>query len=329
MSDQRMRFSLLGHPVRHSLSPVLHVTAMRAMGLPHVYSAVDVASVNSLRRLVQEIRRGTLAGANVTAPYKRAVLEMADEVSPIASEVGAANLLIRTSGGRVLADNTDVDALLAVLGELRPRTTRAAVIGAGGAALAAVAACKRFGFPVVGVTTRSWVDSAATHETETAAALRALGGLTSPWPSLTSAALPTGKASQVLRLQWTELAAQADLVIQATSAGSLGGDPGEPVVSIVPWVQLPKHAVCLDLIYRPAETPFLLAAKRHGLRAENGLSMLVRQAEVSVARWLGIEPPAGVMRAAAERALASAEAATDPAGAPPVGGPPEGGSGRG
>jgi shikimate dehydrogenase len=303
--DRRLRFSLLGHPVRHSLSPVLHVTAMRAMGLPHVYSAVDVASVNSLRRLVQEIRRGTLAGANVTAPYKRAVLDMVDEATPIAQEVGAANLLLRSPGGRVVADNTDVEALVSVLERLAPRKTRAAVIGAGGAGLAAVAACKRFGIAVVGVTTRSWSDSSATHETATAEQVRALGGLTSPWPSLTSAALPTGKASQVLRLQWTELAARADLVIQATSAGSVSGDPGESVVSIVPWAQLPKHAVALDVVYRPTETPFLRTAASKGLRTENGLSMLIRQAELSVMRWLGFEPPEGVMRGAAERALAS------------------------
>jgi shikimate 5-dehydrogenase len=129
-----------------------------------------------------------------------------------------------------------------------------------------------------------------------------MGALTMPWPRIDEPAT-SGKLSQALRLQWSELAAGADLVIQATSAGMAGGDPGEDVSGIVPWARLPPHAIAYDVVYNPRTTPFLRAARERGLTAVDGLGMLVRQAGLSIQLWTGQAPPLERMRQAAEEAL--------------------------
>ena len=154
-------FALLGHPVRHSVSPAIHGAAHFALRLPHVYTAIDVPNEAALARVVQDLRNGALGGANVTVPYKRKAIELSDVIGPSAEEVGAANVLCRDSQGRVVAHNTDVDALVAELEQAlagRPKR-RAIVIGSGGAGLAAMIALKRLDFPVIGATSRSWSTS--------------------------------------------------------------------------------------------------------------------------------------------------------------------------
>lgn len=302
---EKLRFSLLGHPVRHSVSPAMQTAAFRAIGLPHSYTAIDVPTSTGLRRMVGEIRRGAIAGANVTLPYKRTVLEMVDDVAPSAAEVGGANVLSRSPEGRVVAHNTDAEALATELTELgmAERAGCAVVLGAGGAGLAAVAACKRLGFKIIGVTTRSWLGTESVYESQAAEQVRALGALTSPWP-VGDNATPSGKASGVLRMQWGEFAAMADLIVQATSAGMAGADPGEDLIAVVPWKRLAARPLIYDMVYNPPVTPFLQEASNHGLRAEGGLGMLIRQAALSFTLWTGFPASLNVLRTAADEALA-------------------------
>jgi shikimate dehydrogenase len=309
MTD-RLRFALFGHPVRHSASPAIHGAALRTLGLPHGYSAIDVPSEASLRRLVGEIRRGAFHGVNITLPYKRTVLQMVDEVARSAADVGAANVLCRTADARVVAHNTDVDALFHELAALigQRRRSRAVVLGAGGAGLAAVAACRRLGFPVIGITSRSWRGTEAVYESESGQLARRLGALTMPWPGEQAALPPSGKASQVLRMQWSEFALTADLIVQATSAGMLGGPPGEDAAAVVRWSLLPATAAAYDVVYNPPETVFLREARARGLDSAGGLGMLVRQAGTSLTLWTGEPAPLDAMRAAAVEALAGGSA---------------------
>lgn len=307
------RYALLGHPVAHSVSPRMFTAALGVLGGRDVYTAMDLASEADLRAAIEDLRSGALRGANVTLPYKQTVLGLVDEVAPSAQEVGAANLLT-VRDGRVTAHNTDVDALVAEIASLwidqRPYA-RAAVVGGGGAALAAIAACRRLGFELVCATSRSWSNSEAMDASASAARVRALGVLTTLWPGDSHAPVTErSKASQELRLPWSELVAEADCVIQATSAGMHGGARGEDVAAVVPWERLPPHALIYDVVYTPPVTPFLAAARQHGLRAVGGLGMLVRQAEAALAMWTGNDAPRDVMREAAEVALAgrSAEA---------------------
>jgi shikimate dehydrogenase len=274
-----------------------------ALGLPHLYTAIDVPTAAGLARLVDDLRTGSLAGCNVTIPYKQTVLDHADERAESAAEVGAANVLT-VARGRVTAHNTDAEALARDIDAVeagRPRL-RAAIIGAGGAGLAALVACRRLGFNLVCVTSRSWTNTEIMFESPAAQKARALGALPAPWPQPDDASAG-GKASQALRLQWRELVSQADCVIQATSAGMLGADPGEDVAAMVAWDQLPPHALAYDVVYNPRVTPFLRAARARKLVAMDGLGMLVRQAALAISLWTGREPPLDRMRKAAEEAL--------------------------
>lgn len=300
----RLRFSLLGHPVRHSVSPPMCAAGFAALGLPYVYTAIDVPTEAGLARILDDLRAGILSGCNVTVPYKRTVFLAADERAPSAAAASAANVLVRTREGRLVAHNTDAEALAQDLGplvETRPRR-RVAIIGGGGAALAALVACQKLGYPLVCMTSRSWASSEAVLEIESAKTARAMGALTLAWPNKEEGA-PTGKISQAMRLQWHELVSGADCVIQATSAGMTGGDPGEDVSGVVPWARMGADTVAYDVVYNPRVTPFLREAKAHGLVASDGLGMLVHQAALSIGLWTGRTPPLDRMREAAEAAL--------------------------
>jgi shikimate dehydrogenase len=283
--------------------------AFTALGLPHLYTAIDVPNEAGLPRIMDDLRSGLLAGCNVTLPYKRAVLALADVQAESAREAGAANVLAVDPQGRIVAHNTDAEALaqdlellLSPPGAAPSPRLRAAIIGAGGAGLAAIAACRRLGFKVVCLTSRSWTNTETVYDAPAARVARSLGALTAPWPRPDETA-PSGKLSQALRLQWSELVAHADCIVQATSAGMTGGDPGEDVSSVVAWDRLPPHAVAYDVVYNPRVTPFLRAARARGLVAADGLGMLVRQAALAITIWTGRSPPLDRMRRAAEDAL--------------------------
>ncbi len=261
------RFAVIGDPVAHSKSPAMHMAAFRALGLPHTYEAMRVTAAE-LPGVVAALRDGRLDGLNVTVPHKRAALALADAIA--APGLTAANTLVRTAEGRVVAHNTDVPALAEELrllaGPAAPwASRRALVLGSGGAALAAVSALRSLGALDVVVRARRPGDAVAP-----------------PW------APSPGSEAKTLA------------VVQATSAGMTGADPGDAVASVVAWEALPPDAVALDLVYAPPETPFLRAAATRGLRRANGLGMLARQGALAFALWLGVEAPLGIMQAALE-----------------------------
>lgn len=286
-----LRFAVLGHPVAHSLSPAMHRAAFRALGLPHEYEAIDVVDKAALRDRLDEIRRGRLAGANVTVPHKVAVMAMVDEVDRTASEVGAANTIAR-EGNRLVAYNTDVSGLLSHLGEVGlARVGLGCVIGAGGAAMAAVVALKSMGASRIALTSRSFAESRGMAASERAEKLSALGAELHPF-------LPADEGGS-----FADACARADVIVQASSAGMRGIGSGESVAGLVPWGRLRESTLAYDLVYDPVETPFLQSARRAGLRAENGLGMLVYQGAHAFSRWLKLVPDVAVMHAAAKSVI--------------------------
>lgn len=289
-------FILIGHPVGHSVSPAIHEAAYEALGLTGCrYVAVDCPARAAVAEQVERIRRGEIAGANVTIPWKRAVLEMVDEAEGSARDTGAANVLRRCARtARVIAHNTDVPALAAELRSGRKRARRAAVIGSGGAALAAVAACRAIGVETITVVARRF-DSrvlASAHLVPEAAAFRALGARPVPWPD--------GEGFSGV---WGAAAVNSDLIVQATSAGMKGAGSGDAVRDIVPWEALSEDVFAYDLVYNPPVTPFLEAASAAGVSCSGGLGMLVGQAARALELWLELQAPSEAMRRAAERAL--------------------------
>ncbi|HVY28661.1 MAG TPA: shikimate dehydrogenase [Polyangiaceae bacterium] len=288
-----MKFGLIGHPVAHSLSPVIQRAAYRELGVSHEYTLLDCPAESDVERVAASLRSGELSGVNVTIPWKRKAFALADEHSSLAAQLQVANVLA-PSGSRLVAHNTDA---LALEGEFRElvATPRAIVLGSGGAAPAVVAACRAAGIRELFVSARRFDAAKPQSDWPSAGELAGLGAKLLAWPESNPAA----------RADFEQACAGAGLVVQCTSAGMHGADSGEPIAALVPWASLPPNALAYDVIYAPLETPFLRVAREAGRRTRHGLSMLVGQAALSVEIWLGQRPPLEPLLQAALAELAS------------------------
>jgi shikimate dehydrogenase len=245
-----------------------------------------------VERVLEQLRRGQLAGVNVTIPWKRQAFAAADQRSALAERLGVANVLANEAG-RVVAHNTDALALEA---EFKRLVTgrRAVVLGSGGAVPAVIAACQAAGVVDVAVTARRFLPDKARAEWPGKAELERLGAALLVWPESGAAA----------RQAFAAAVGEAALLVQCTSAGMEGADSGEALSALVPWSELPADALAYDLIYAPLETPFLRAARQAGRRTAHGLHMLVGQAQLAIEIWLGQRPAAEPLLEAALAALA-------------------------
>ncbi|MDE2334350.1 MAG: shikimate dehydrogenase [Rhodospirillales bacterium] len=256
------RAFVIGHPIAHSRSPMLHGYWLRRYRIDATYERRDV-SPSQLADFVAEFRREGWAGCNVTVPHKTAIVPHLDRLDETAVAVGAVNTLW-WEAGELVGGNTDASGFLANLDERVPgwdrRAGHAVLLGAGGAARAAIVGLRQRGFSVA-IFNRS---------RDTAAALAAHFG--------------EGVAARDL----PELAAAlagADLLINATSLGM----SGQPAL-VLDLASLPDHAIVHDVVYAPLETALLRAAAARGLRTVDGLGMLLHQATPGFRRWFATEP---------------------------------------
>jgi shikimate dehydrogenase len=264
---------VIGDPVAHSLSPALHNAAFAALGLDWVYVAFPVPRGRATEAVAAVPALG-LAGFNVTMPHKEDVASACDELTPEAAALRSVNTVVALPDGRTLGDSTDGPGFLDALAEegIAVAGQPVLVLGAGGAARAVVLALGRAGAAVTVAARRP--DAA-----ESAAAL-APGAPAVPLV----AADPSGFA----------------VVVNATPLGMSGGDP----LPVDPDALHAGQAV-IDLVYHPADTPLLTAARARGARAVNGLGMLLHQAARSFNLWTGESAPLEAMRTAVTAALAA------------------------
>ncbi len=270
---------VVGEPIEHSLSPLIHNAWLAVAGIDAAYVAFPVPS-DRFGPFVEGLRGGVLAGLNVTAPFKRQALDLADRASPAARRAGSANLLCFPADGQVIADNTDGQGLLDALDAAAPdrhRAGAAAILGAGGAARAAAAALLDSGAASVQLFARSG---------EKAVAVAADLG-----PGASGAVLEEAEAAMP----------SAALLVNATPAGALDSALTQHLVD-----RLAGDAVVMDMIYRPLVTALLQVAARRGLRVVDGLAMLIAQAAPSFATFFGRPPPPLDVRALALAGLAEA-----------------------
>lgn len=255
---------VVGRPVRHSLSPLIHNAWIEAAGLDAAYVAFEVAG-EEFASFIQGLRGGSIAGLNVTLPYKAEALALADESDEAARAAGAANLLLFHADGRMEARNTDGVGLLAAFAEQAPRfdvsTGPIAVLGAGGAAQGAVSALLAARAPEVRIVNR-------TRERADALAAR--------FPDR-AIAFALGAAREAL--------AGAAAIVNATSAGLNGeGDLDLPLDAA-------PGAVVMDMVYKPLRTALLRKAAAAGHPIVDGLAMLIGQAVPSFEALFGRAPP--------------------------------------
>lgn len=270
---------VVGQPISHSLSPVLHNAWLAAAGIDGVYVAFAPRAETFTAFVEGQRGGGAIRGVNVTVPFKEAALAAADEASARARLAGAANLLVFDTDGKIRADNTDGLGLLGAFEAQAPGFDPSAgpvvVLGAGGAARGAVAALLLAGAPEVRVLNRT-LAKAQTLAID-------LGAKVTPRALADAGAAFAGVTA----------------VVNATAAGMT---PGQGLD--VPLDATPSDAVVMDMFYKPLETPFLKQAKDLGRRTVDGLEMLVRQAIPSFEALYGAPPPADVdVRALALKVL--------------------------
>jgi len=260
---------LIGNPVAHSRSPAILNAAYREAGLNWVYVAFPVPN----RRggdAVKAARALGLAGLTVTMPHKADAAWACDELTPDASALGAINVVIVRDDGRLAGSSTDGEGFVRAVRDegFDPAGTDVLVAGAGGAGRAIVLALGGAGARVtVAARRRDAADAAA--------------GL-----------VPGGKGAALADVDPGVFA----LVVNATPLG-MQGEPGPVAVD-----RLNPGQLVVDTVYHPMETPFLAAARARGIRAANGLGMLVHQAALAFELWTGVDAPLAVMRTAATEA---------------------------
>ncbi|MFL5749276.1 MAG: shikimate dehydrogenase family protein [Chloroflexota bacterium] len=264
------RVALIGKPLRRRHSQVMHDAAFDAAGIDgrYVLMELDAADVPGA---VAAARESEWLGLGVTAPYKRVVAGLVDEVEPDAEAIGAVNNVVRTDNGRLVGFNSDAPGFRAGVEVAMGRPlagASVAVAGAGGAAHAVVHACVAVGARRVTIGNRS---------AEAARALAKRFGVE-------GGALDGSDFAGALQ--------SADLAVNATTVGMV--DAG----ITIDVARLPARATVFDLVYVPAETPLLAAARGRGLRAANGSEMLIQQAAIAFERWTGVGGMADVMRVA-------------------------------
>lgn len=265
---------IIGWPIAHSLSPVMHNAAFAALGLDWSFVPFAVPP-ERLAEAVRGLSALGVAGFNVTIPHKVAIMPLLDRISPEAELIGAVNV-VDNRDGVMTGYNTDGIGLLAALKEgfgFEPAGKSVLVLGAGGAARAAAAALGSAGASRIALANRSL---------ESAAGLaRAL-----------KARLP-GTAFDVQEL--AALAERAfledfDLIVNTTSVGMAGDAfPGLSLAGLKPGLAV------YDMVYAPPVTPLMKEAEACGVPSANGLGMLVAQGEAAFAIWTGSTPPRGCM----------------------------------
>lgn len=282
MSGSAPKACVIGHPIAHSISPILHGGWLRDCGIAGAYEAWDVTP-DQLGHAIGRLRTEGYRGANITIPHKEAVCQFVDEVEDNARIIGAVNTLV-IDRGRIVASNTDafgyVEHLSAELPGWRAglKGRPVLVLGAGGAARGVI-----YGLAQAGAVQFILINRTRERAERLAADMSA--------------------AVKVDVEDWSyreRAAAEAGLIINATPLGLKGGGALQMDLSGV------QDAIVSDLVYSPVDTPLLNAARMRGLATLDGLGMLINQGRPGFMAWFGTNPPAGpAVRARLLAALAA------------------------
>ncbi len=255
--------AVIGWPVSHSRSPMIHGYWLKKYGIEGSYERAPVKP-EELSAFIEGLRRGDLAGCNVTVPHKEAVLKLVDTADDIARAIGAANTLWM-EGGRLRATNTDAHGFLANLEMTYPDWREPPgiplVVGAGGAARAVIYALRKAGCRNILLTnrTRARADDLVAYFGDDVEAL--------DWD------------------QRIDGVSDCSLLVNTTTQGMAG-----QVALDISIESLNPETIVYDLVYVPLETPLIAAARASGQRTLGGLGMLLHQAGVGFEHWFGVKP---------------------------------------
>ena len=263
--------AILGSPVHHSCSPVIHNTAFRKQGLNLVYVAVEVKP-DRLVAAVHGLSALGFVGANVTIPYKEAVLPYVDQLSEAARMTGAVNTIV-CKGEQLYGENTDIEGFLAPLKGLSIYGAPMTILGAGGAARAAAYGLLREFNP-------SPLTLVARRTAQAEKIVHDFAGF-------------DGQLEVCDLVSASEIIQKSCLIVNSTPVGMY------PDMDGTPWERkeyFSSGQIVYDLVYRPSCTRLLREAKSRGAMTIDGVGMLVEQASASYRQWTGQEMPIGLVR---------------------------------
>jgi shikimate dehydrogenase len=284
-----MLAGIVGYPLGHSLSPVIHNAGFSALGLDVHYEAWPTPP-DALPAAVARVRDPDILGLSVTIPHKQTVTALLDEIDPTAAAIGSVNTVVKRDS-RLIGYNTDKDGFIRPLRRAGcdPAGLRALVLGVGGSERAVAYGLVEAGVASIALAGRrpERVEDAAAHLDATA-----------PRPT------------KVERVAWTDAAlaraaAAANLIVNCTPIGMR--HTAEEHESPLPASALRPGVWVYDIVYNPLETVLLRLARKAGCHAVAGLEMLVYQAAAQQVLWTGREPPVDIMLKAAAAALAKRE----------------------
>ena len=298
ISGKTSLVGLLGQPVNHSLSPVIHNAAMQEMGLDWCYLAMPCEAKN-LNIITKALRNLNCKGLNITIPHKQSALNVCNTISPLAKRLGAINTLIPNQKGGWDGTNTDVEGFLAPLKGQRWKDKKAMIIGCGGSARAVMAGLEHLNITktiVIGRKENSLNDF--------------LNDLNRKNLNLkTSKMQLTGLLSQNNEI--SNHIEEADLIINTTPIGMSAKNVGTNQTNEMPlgqkiWQSLKAQTILYDLIYTPRPTEWLSLGAKKGCKQIDGLEMLIQQGAASLRLWSKTEDiPLDIMRNAAQKHLTS------------------------
>lgn len=280
LSGHTQPFAVLGHPIGHSLSPVMHNASFQSLGLDAVYLAFDVHP-DRLMHVLAAMRDMGFRGVNLTVPLKEVAFANLADLDESASLLGAVNTVAFTETG-MKGYNTDGHGFVTAVNEsFGPSIAgeHVFVLGTGGAGRAVALMSAREGARTISLTD---VDETRCHKV--ADEIRRLH------PSIAVQVVASVDAPGAVR--------EADLVVQSTPVGMKASDP-----SLLPPGAFRTGQKVFDLIYMFPETPILRTAREQGARVANGLGMLLHQGARAFTIWTGQQPDTDAMRRALEKAV--------------------------
>lgn len=280
-----IHLGLIGYPLSHSLSPLLHAAALKSCGLEGEYKLYPVAldDLAGLENLAEQVRLGSIDGLNVTIPYKQSILHLVDDLTSSASCIGAVNTLFRRAN-RLIGDNTDGPGFQTDLKRFLNDSyyvKNALVLGAGGVARAVV----------FGLLSNGWKVTLAVRKADIEQADEVIR---------TFSKFEEETKIRIVLLEAEDLSLLAEplgIIVNATPIGMY------PETENSPWpvrVPFPAQTAVYDVVYNPRQTRLVSEARSAGLRATTGLGMLVEQAALSFACWTGQTVSREVLLAAVE-----------------------------
>lgn len=267
---------IIGDPVEHSLSPVMHNAAIAHLGLDYVYVPFPVQKENLLQA-IEGFSAVDLVGFSITIPHKQAIIPLLTEISDDATNIGAVNTVWRTASGWK-GTNTDVDGFIAPLKKMSRdwTATTPVILGNGGAARAVIAGLANLDCPEIHVVGRNPDKLAQFYQS---------------WSH-------APKISSLLKIHnWDNLSSlipAADLLINTTPVGMSPHTDASPVAASL-MEKIKPNAIAYDLIYTPNPTQFLQLAQNQGATIIDGLEMLLQQGVVALQIWLQQPVPVDIM----------------------------------